>query len=208
MNSNQLSQQYQVGILGTGRIGRSLAQLLRRNQWDVVVGSRLPMRGESVSYATAAAREVVILAIPHTAIEEQLPLLASIGADSVLIDCANAVTQVNGHLASGITQPHPRWLAEQLPNVRISRAFNHIQDELLASRAVRQPHTWAVGIAADDSLARLQTAAVVHGAGYVPVDVGEIAAADVLEPGGPVFPNMYLPADLERIVRDWRQRSN
>lgn len=204
MDSNHLSS---VGILGGGRIGTGLGVLLSRAGVDVVLGSRHPAStgpGElrRVRMTEAMERPVVVLAIPHDAIAEHLEALhARLPSDAVLIDCANAVTVREGRVCSALDRPHGQWLAERLPGVRVARAFSHVQDELLVSRATRQPRTWAVGIAADDERSSDQTRRLVSAAGYVPVTVGTLAESSPLDPGGALFPNMFLPGDMRDLIQ-------
>lgn len=193
----------QVGILGAGRMGQGLAELLRRAGHEVALGSRAPadVPFPAVSLERVAAQSgVVLVALPHTAIEPNIELLRTIAPGAVVIDLANGVRVDEGRIRSVLDEPHGRWLARQLPQVKVARAFTHIQDELLVSRATRQPDTWAVGIAADDPGALATASELVRSAGYVPVPVGDLDHSGVLDPGGPLFPNMYLPGDMHDML--------
>lgn len=194
----------QVGILGAGRMGQALAKLLQRAGHEVALGSRTPadVPFPSVSLERAAAHsEVVLVALPHNAIEPNIELLRTIAPEAVVIDLANGVRVDEGRIRSVLDEPHGRWLASHLPHVKVARAFTHIQDELLVSRATRQPDTWAVAVAADDPGALATASELVRSAGYVPVSVGDLDHSGVLDPGGPLFPNMYLPGDMHDMLR-------
>jgi len=41
---------------------------------------------------------------------------------------------------------------------------------------------------------------LVAAAGYVPVVIGGLGRSAPLDPGGILFPNMFLPADMRRLV--------
>jgi 8-hydroxy-5-deazaflavin:NADPH oxidoreductase len=71
---------------------------------------------------------------------------------------------------------------------------------MLTSRARRQPDTWAVAIAADDDHALSVTAHVVTAARYVPVPIGGLGQSAPLDPGGRLFPNMFLPGDMRDLL--------
>ncbi|MQY11088.1 hypothetical protein SRB5_12020 [Streptomyces sp. RB5] len=188
-----------IGILGAGRMGRGLAELLGKAGHEVVVGSRMPGRSSfpAVSLNHAITRsEVVFIALPHTAIEPNAELLATVTPDTVVVDLANGVRVEDGRIRSVLERPHGRWVADLLPQARVVRAFTHVPDELLVSRAVRQPNTWAIAVAADDAGALAIVSELVRSAGYVPVPVGDLNHSAVLDPGGPLFPNMYLPGDM------------
>jgi 8-hydroxy-5-deazaflavin:NADPH oxidoreductase len=193
----------QVGILGAGRMGQGLAKLLWRAGHEVALGSRTPadVPFPSVSLERVAAQsEVVLVALPHHAIEPNIELLRTIAPEAVVIDLANGVRVDEGRIRSVLDEPHGRWLAGHLPHVKVARAFTHIQDELLVSRATRQPDTWAVAVAADDPGALATASELVRSAGYVPVSVGDLDHSGVLDPGGPLFPNMYLPGDMHDML--------
>lgn len=201
-NSNHEMDAGTVGILGAGRIGRAVAQLLESSGYRVLLGSRLAHEGSAgeVSLECAASASIVVLALPHAAIEENLALLGSVRAGAVVIDAANAVRIEDGRCRSALSVPHGRWLAQRLPHVRVVRAFTHVQDELLVSRATRQPGVWAMAVAADDGEAGDVASSLIHTAGYVPVVIGGLDASSVLDPGGAFFLRMLLPNDLRDIV--------
>ncbi|WP_433443578.1 hypothetical protein [Nonomuraea sp. CA-141351] len=106
----------------------------------------------------------------------------------------------DGRIRSALDEPHGRWLADLLPQAKVARAFTHVQDELLVSRATRQPDTWAIAVAADDAGALATASELVRSARYVPVSVGDLDHSAVLDPGGPLFPNMYLPGDMQDLL--------
>lgn len=192
-----------IGILGTGRMGQGLAELLRRTGHEVMLGSRTPGEAAFPTVALSQAisqSEVVLIALPHAAIEPNLDTLSTIVPGTVVIDLANGVRVEDGRIQSVLGQPHGRWLADLLPQARVARAFTHVHDELLVSRAARQPNTWAIAVAADDAEALSTAEELVRAAGYVPVPVGDLNRSAVLDPGGPLFPNMYLPQDMRDLL--------
>ncbi|MEU8310680.1 NAD(P)-binding domain-containing protein [Actinomadura sp. NPDC048955] len=196
-----------VGILGTGRMGQGLGELLRRAGHHVALGSRTPADTgfpSSTLEHVATQSEVVLIALPHVAIEPNIDLLRTIAPDTVVIDLANGVRVDDGRIRSVLDKPHGRWLANLLPHAKVARAFTHVQDELLVSRAMRQPNTWAVAVAADDPNALATASELVESARYVPLSVGDLDQSGVLDPGGPLFPNMYLPGDMYDLLHGTR----
>ncbi len=138
-----------VSIVGAGKIGHGLAELLHRGGIEVRLGSRSPhdtrfsgSRYPVVSLSEAFACPVVILAIPHTAIEQTLAEYRP-EPDAIVLDTANALEfgAAAGGIRSALPMPHGRWLQQLLPEQHVVRAFSHVQDELLVSRATRQPGT-------------------------------------------------------------------
>jgi 8-hydroxy-5-deazaflavin:NADPH oxidoreductase len=192
-----------VGILGTGRMGQGLSELLRRAGHEVTLGSRTPADTPFPSSSlgvVATQNQVVVVALPHEAIEPNIEVLRTMPAETIVIDVANGVRIEDGRIRSTLEKPHGRWLAELLPQVKVARAFTHVQDELLVSRATRQPDTWAVAVAADTPDALATASDLVLSARYVPVSVGDLGRSGVLDPGGPLFPNMYLPGDMRDLI--------
>lgn len=197
-----------VGIVGAGKIGMGLATLLADAGAAVSLGSRDPdsPRFSGVPYPVtslndAMQREVVVLSVPHGAIEATLTVVSP-KPGAIVIDTANAPDfSIRGSFRSALPVPHGRWLQGLLPEARVTRAFSHIQDELLVSRARRQPDSWAVAVAGDDEKALGITRELVTAASYVPVLIGGLDASAPLDPGGVLFPNMFLPDDMRRLVR-------
>lgn len=196
-----------VGIIGAGKIGRGIATLLTDAGISVSVGSRNPadQRFSEVpflvtSIAEASRAGVVILSTPHGAIKDLLHTV-TFRQGTVMIDAVNAIDLSSpGHLRSALPVPHGRWLQCILPDVQVARAFTHVQDELLISRAKRQPGAWAMAVAADTPTAEATASALVRAAGYTPILVGGLDASDVMDPGGVLFPNMFLPGDMAALI--------
>ncbi|MFT4230885.1 MAG: NAD(P)-binding domain-containing protein [Microbacterium sp.] len=197
-----------VGIVGAGKSGIALATLLTEAGVTVSLGSRDPHSPRFndapcpvTSLSEAMQHETIVLSLPHSAIEATLAFAAP-EPGAIVIDTANAVDfSTPGQITSALPIPHGRWLQRLLPQVRVTRAFSHVQDELLVSRAHRQPGTWAVAVAGDDDEAVDITSDLVHAASYVPVVIGDLDASAPLDPGGSLFPNMFLSEDMRRLVR-------
>ncbi|MFF8730137.1 NADPH-dependent F420 reductase [Streptomyces sp. NPDC015171] len=200
-----------IGVLGAGNVGRPVGR-----HWDiaghaVTFGSRAPERladfiaslgggARAASYAEAAeAADVVLLSVPHPALEELLETVGDRLAGKIVIDATNPVVltedgRVVSTLGAGLTQG--RDTAKLLPDATVVRAFTHVMDELLWSRGTRQRHFWGMALAGDDAAAKDVVAQLVHDAGFVPVDLGGLDDSAALDPGGAVFPHMFTPADL------------
>nr|WP_307334314.1 nuclear transport factor 2 family protein [Microbacterium sp. SORGH_AS_1204] len=114
----------------------------------------------------------------------------------------NAVTVREGRAASaledGLTEG--QWLARLLPGAVVVRAFSHIQDELLVSRARKTPGVWAVAYATDATAERSRIEQVIADTGYAPVFAGSLAQSSILDPGGAAFPRLLTRAELRGLV--------
>ena len=82
----------------------------------------------------------------------------------------------------------------------VVRAFSHIQEELLVSRAGRNPGVWAVGYAADALEERPRIESLLEATGYVPVFVGTLAESSLLDPGGSVFPHLLTRLVISNVL--------
>jgi predicted dinucleotide-binding enzyme len=203
-----MPRDFKIGIIGSGPVGAGLATLLAEQGHSVLASSRNPGQSTRDGFATvtfeaaAAHGEVVFLAIAHHAVEQVARELKSHLDGKVVVDVTNPVNVQDGRFVSGLGagQTEGSWMASLLSGSRVVRAFSHIQDEMLVSRARRQPGRWAVAIAGDDSDAVTLIAELSESVGYVPVVIGGLAASQPLDPGGVLFPHMFLPNDLGDVV--------
>jgi NADPH-dependent F420 reductase len=136
-----------VGVLGgTGPLGRGLGLRLAVAGYDVVLGSRETARAErtvetllddhTVDAGTlrgganreAAARDVVIVAVPFDGVRPLLTDLSELLAGTTVISCVN-------RLGFDTRGPHPlpvdggsaaQLVAQLLPTARVFGAFHHV----------------------------------------------------------------------------------
>ena len=200
-----------VGIVGSGPIGQGLATLWAQAGYEVTLGTRSDVSAalvnvpDSVTVGTfedAARHDVVVLAVRHDGAADVATRLSSLLDGSVVLDTMNAVAIREGRAASALEEgvTEGQWLARLLPGAIIVRAFSHIQDELLVSRARKTPGAWAVAYATDATAERARIERLIGDTGYAPVFVGPLAQSSILDPGGAVFPRLLTRADLHGLV--------
>ncbi|KUN95661.1 NADPH-dependent F420 reductase [Streptomyces caeruleatus] len=211
MTDSTPSSPRRLGVLGAGNVGQPIGRHWVSAGHTVTFGSRSPDRlsgfiaslgggARAAAYADAAeTSDVVLLSVPHPALEELLETVGDRLAGKTVIDATNPVVltedgRVVSTLGSGLTQG--RHTAKLLPDATVIRAFTHVMDELLWSRGTRQRHFWGMALAGDEAEAKDVVAQLVHDAGFVPVDLGGLDDSAALDPGGAVFPHMFTPADL------------
>jgi predicted dinucleotide-binding enzyme len=194
-----------IGVLGTGTVGRTLAQALVDRGHEVRMGARAagnetavawaeqagPMASEG-SFADAAAFGE--LAINATAGAASLEALRSAGAEQlagkVLVDVSNPLDFSKG-MPPTLTVCNDDSLGEQIqrafPEVRVVKTLNTVtasvmvEPELVAGR-----HT--IFICGDDATAKRQATVLLEEFGWPAdsiLDLGDITAARGTE--------MYLP---------------
>jgi predicted dinucleotide-binding enzyme len=198
----------QIGIIGSGMIGGTLARRFAAAGHDVTIGnSRGPESltglvaeiGERARAGTAddAARagEVVVVAIPAGRYRE-LPAEALAGR--IVVDANNYYPGRDGampELDSGTTTSS-ELLAASLPGARVVKAFNTIYFEHLRDQGTPPgtPGRRALPIAGDDPDAKRTVAALIDDIGFDTVDLGPLAEGRRQEPGTPVY-NVALTRD-------------
>ncbi|WP_405491881.1 NADPH-dependent F420 reductase [Nocardia sp. NBC_00511] len=189
-----------LGLIGSGRIGGTLARLAVDAGIDVVLSnSRGPETlaelvgelGERARAATpeqAAAADIVVVTIP---VREygRVPADALVG--KVVIDTGNYTVGRDGEIADladgGTTSSE--LLQRYLPRSRVVKAFNYIYFQHLAvlGRAADAKDRTTLPIAGDDSEAKADAAQLLSALGYDSLDIGPLAEGWRLEPGTPVY---------------------
>jgi 8-hydroxy-5-deazaflavin:NADPH oxidoreductase len=177
----------QIAIIGAGNVGRALATSLTRAGHDVTISAAHPEHAReaaSQTGATAAATNIaaaktaqlVVLAVPATAIDQIADELGSGLDGKVLVDVSNRPTPSPEGPGTSIAEE----LQEKVPGAKVVKAFN----TLFASR---QADPTISGIAADafvagdDAKAKQTVLDVVESAGFRPVDAGSLVSARTLE---------------------------
>jgi hypothetical protein len=126
-----------IAILGTGRVGQTLAAALGRAGHDVVFGSRDPANRSGLPAPVLASADAVVGAdVVLDAVQgvDTIPLLTSIGADklngTVLWDIANAA---NPDFSLAIPDDSlARRIQEAFPDVKVVKAGNNVAAVVVA----------------------------------------------------------------------------
>lgn len=205
-----------VGIIGSGNVGRTLTGGFRANGHEVLVAnSRGPQSltgfaeetGARATTVEDAIREgdVVVLAVPLKAMPD-LPSDPFRG--KVVIDSTNYYASRDGRIdpiETGTSQS--RWIAQQLPGATVVKAFNTMEMTHLAAlgKPAGSPGRVAMPVAGDDEAAKRTAMGLVEQLGFDPVDGGDLDSSWRQQPGTPVY-GADLDADglrtaLEAITR-------
>lgn len=109
-----------IAVIGTGKVGGTLGAALARAGHDVAFGSRHPADADDAAVVGIAdaldGADVVLLALPGSAVED---FLAEYGVQldgTIVIDAANRMGGAVTHSAAAV--------AEVAPRARYVRAFN------------------------------------------------------------------------------------
>ena len=174
-----------VTILGTGNMGTVLADLARAAGRDVqLLGS--------ADTDQPATGDVVVLAVPYSAVAEVLAQRGGELDGKVVVDITNPLDyETWDSLVAPADSSVAAEIAAALPQTRVLKAFNTTYSGHLATgRVGDQPTT--VLIAGDDADAKAQLADLVTAGGLRAVDAGSLARARELEAMG--FLQMTLSA--------------
>ncbi|CAI8998482.1 8-hydroxy-5-deazaflavin:NADPH oxidoreductase [Pseudomonas sp. IT-P2] len=209
-----------VGIIGSGFIGGTLARLLSTAGHTVrVSNSRGPHTIDPDVLSTGAiavtkeealvGADVVILSIPFVRIPDLKALLEGLPEDSVIIDTSNYIPARDDRLdAIENGQPDSVWASEQVGRP-LAKAWNTIYSASLneAGRPAGDPERIAVPVAADRDHDRVVTMALVEDSGFDAYYTGSLAESWKQQCGTPCYctevtlehlPQALADADLAR----------
>jgi predicted dinucleotide-binding enzyme len=203
-----------VGLIGSGRIGSTVARLSVAAGHPVVLSnSRGPetlkdlveelgplARAATVAQA-AAAGDIVVVGIPVKAYPGvPVPPLAG----KVVIDTGNYYPQRDGQIADADSgsATSSELLQRQLPTSAVVKAFNNIYYKHLRSlsRPAGAADRTFLPIAGDDPNAKSAVIAFLDSIGYGAVDLGPLAEGWRQEPGTPAYGAPYGSFDDEKGV--------
>jgi predicted dinucleotide-binding enzyme len=175
----------QVAIIGSGNVGRALAQASRRGGHRVMFGLRTPdpARADETGIAAAVAgADITILATPVAAVPD---VIAAAGgfAGRVVIDATNPLAMTEHEL--GLTIGHTISGAEQIaamaPQAHLFKTFNQTGFENMADATAYKARR-VMFVAGDDAASKSKVMALVDSTGFEAVDAGPLRAARLLEP--------------------------
>lgn len=189
----------QIGIIGSGNMGGPLGQLWADAGHQILYSSRNPdelmdlVRSAapraSAGYTDAAAYfgDVILLAVPPSAIPQIGQDFGELMRGKVVIDLSNPRLDRDGPItAEWLEMGTGLAMAQYLPGVRLVRAFNTLGSRMLLE-AHRPGELIGVPIAGDDEDAVATVATLVRDAGFDPVIVGPLARAKEFDRATPVY---------------------
>jgi 8-hydroxy-5-deazaflavin:NADPH oxidoreductase len=189
-----------IGILGTGHIGKTLVRKLSAAGHDVkVANSRGPDTIEADVLSSGARAvtaqeavvdvDVVILSIPLNRLPGIARLIASVPAETVVIDTSNYYPARDGRIeAIEAGQVESLWVSEQLGRP-IVKAWNAIGSDSFARKGkpAGSPDRIAIPVAADSDRDRQVGMALVEDTGFDAFDAGTLADSWRQQPGAPGY---------------------
>jgi predicted dinucleotide-binding enzyme len=191
-----------VGIVGAGKIGGTLARRLKALGHKVsLANSRGPEtlreQADEIGVQAESAREaaqdkdLVVVTIPESSVAE-LPadLFAGVDDDVVVIDTGNYYPRQRDGRIDAIEQgtPESRWVEQQLGRP-VVKAFNNMRfDHLLRNgRPAGAPDRIALPVSGDDARAKALVQTLVEELGFDAVDAGGLDESWRQQPGTPAY---------------------
>ena len=189
-----------VGVLGAGTIGRGVGRfflhaghrvLLSNSRGPQTLGdvaADLGANAGAVTAAEAAAADIVLLAVPWSAVEPALSGLGSWGG-RILVDATNAIKRFDPpaiELYDFGDRTSSQVVAALAPGARVVKAFNHLGYQQMIA-PVPAGEKRAFFCCGDDPAARDEIAAVLRANDFAAIDLGGLAdGSRVQQAGGPL----------------------
>jgi predicted dinucleotide-binding enzyme len=205
-----------VGVLGSGVVGRALAEGFLKHRYEVMLGTRDPAKGEVPIWLaahpgakagtfreTAVFGEIVVLAVKGLAVEE---VILEAGPDHLtgktVIDTTNPLARdepVDGvfEFTTGPNDSLGEKVQMLLPNAHVVKAFNSVGSALMVNPKFDQG-TPTMFLCGNNPESRRLVSEICVQFGWEPFDCGGIAASRALEPLCRLW---VLPGFLRN---DWR----
>jgi predicted dinucleotide-binding enzyme len=200
-----------IGVIGSGKIGGTLARLFARAGEEVAIANSLGRdtltdlvteigaKARAVTVEEAAAFcDVVVLAIPWRR-REELPE-GELFAGKVVVDA------MNPYGAGGVIDVEPSTSSEEvaklMPKARLVKAFNTIYFQRLAENGRPEmplEEREVIFLAGDDEAAKRVVSDLIEGIGFAPYDTGSLAKGGRRQqPGSPIYNVRLTPAEASR----------
>ncbi len=191
----------EIGILGTGSIGRAFAhhvvkaghrvQLANRRgpaSLESLVGELGP-NAKAVTAHEAAQLDIVLVAIPWADLPEALRDLPP-WKGRIVIDANNHIIGFDGNrplLADLRGRTSSEVFVDMVPGARVVKALNTLPAALLAQEPRVENGRRVIFLSGDDAASKRTVSDLLEAVGFSPVDLGTLSAGGPFQqPGAPL----------------------
>jgi hypothetical protein len=207
-----------IGIVGSGSIGSTLAELFVAAGHEVTISNSRgpaslaefvdglgPDAHASTVEEAAAFGEVVVEAIPFGAYED---LPAGELAGTIVVSASNYYPNRDGEIdLRGGTQTE--LVADHLADARVVKAFNTMYWETLRDEGrpdAPLEDRLVLFLAGDDHEAKAVVNDLIEGIGFAPVDTGSLAeGGHRQEPGSPIYNDPMTPDEARERLAEFEE---
>jgi predicted dinucleotide-binding enzyme len=181
-----------ISIIGTGGMAAAIGGLAAKAGHIVEVMSRDPAKARALAeqvgadattgtYGAAPAGDMVVLAVPYSAVLDVVKQYREKLAGKVLVDITNPVTSDHTSFVTPGDSSGAQEIAKAAPaDAKVVKAFNTQFSHVLAAGPV-PGHPLDVFIAGDDEHAKARVSAFIESLGLRPMDTGPLPMARTLE---------------------------
>ena len=212
----------QLGIVGAGKFGTTLARAAIAAGYDVAISGSGPADDIALTvdvlatgaHAATTAEvvrhaDIIVLAVPMHRFRE---LPGELFAGKILIDAMNYWQPVDGDDQELTTAPDGTSVIvqERFPSARVVKSLNQLgYHQFEENRRLKgTPDRIAVGAAGDDQLAVKKVMRLLDRLGFDPVDAGPLKNGSALEPDGSPIAATYNADQLTKLVSHGGQRNS
>jgi 8-hydroxy-5-deazaflavin:NADPH oxidoreductase len=188
-----------IGIIGSGQIGSSIARVLVRAGLDVTLANRrgpaslqpllqeLGPHAKAASVTEAARADIVFVSVNWSRIPDALQGLGDWGG-RIVVDTNNPIEAPSFQGVDLGGRASTEVFAELVPGARVVKAFNHLPPPLLLADPRAEGGRRVLFLAGDDAAAKTTVSQLIAQLGFAPVDLGTLAQGARLTqfPGGPL----------------------
>ena len=167
-----------IGIVGKGNVGSALGRGLERAGHEVRFLSKEPAALRDV----ATTSELLILAVPFSALEDVVTKLEGAADNKPLVDVSNVLDE-NMELALGFATSGAEELQKRLARAHVVKAFNTVFARNMETGRVHDERLCAF-VAGDQADSKAAVLRIAGDIGFDAIDAGPLKSARLLEPLG------------------------
>jgi 8-hydroxy-5-deazaflavin:NADPH oxidoreductase len=183
-----------IGIIGGGNMATGLSKFWAKNGHELMFSfsrseQKLKELAASVSdrattgtpAAAVAFADVVLLAVPWTAVPEALQAAGSLSG-KILFSCVNALKPDMSGMAIGTTTSAAEEIARLAPDARVVEGLPLFAEVLQSGNTHFNGQEATVFYCGDDAEAKTVVAELLKETGVEAIDVGSLSTARYIEP--------------------------
>lgn len=181
-----------ISIIGSGSMAAAISGLAVKAGYSVEVMSRDAAKARALAeqigtsattatFGTAPTGDIVVLAVPYSAVLDVVKQYDGGLAGKLLIDITNPVAPDYTSLVTPGHSSGAQEIAKAAPaDAIVVKAFNTLFSHILASGSIGG-HPLDVFFAGDDTQAKARISAFIDALGLHPIDTGPLFMAQTLE---------------------------